>query len=292
MLVLARALIGLGVAAALSAGLQAIVVSFPKERLPLVNGCFVMLGAFGAVTATAPTELLLAWTGWRGLFGLLAVLTAGSALLIFVVVPDAKTTRGTTGSAGFKIVFRDPRFWRLAPLSASCISTAWALQGRWAAPFMADIEGLAHPAIVRQLFAMAMALSAGAILLGIGSDRLRRLKVSPPMVLAMTAVAFVAAEIMLIARLPVPSVILWSIIGGVGAATVLSYATLGEYYPKQIAGQANAALNLFHIGGAFVFQSAIGLMLELWPSHAGHYPSTAYALAFGVPIVLQLAALT
>jgi MFS family permease len=42
-LVLARAMIGLGVAAALTAGLKAIVLWFPKERVALLNGSMVML---------------------------------------------------------------------------------------------------------------------------------------------------------------------------------------------------------------------------------------------------------
>src|SRR5262249_31628043 len=53
-LMLGRALIGIGVAAALMAGLKGIVLWFPKERLALVNGWFVMLGALGALTATEP----------------------------------------------------------------------------------------------------------------------------------------------------------------------------------------------------------------------------------------------
>jgi MFS family permease len=89
-LVLARALIGLGVAAALTAGLKAIVLWFPKERVALVNGYLMMLGTLGAVTATAPAELLLAWTGWRGLFDLLAVATAATAVMIYFVVPEAE----------------------------------------------------------------------------------------------------------------------------------------------------------------------------------------------------------
>jgi MFS family permease len=293
-LVLARALIGLGVAAALIAGLKAIVLSFPKERLPLVNGVFVMLGALGAVTATAPAEWLLAIIGWRGLFEWLAVVTALCALVIFAVVPErasAGTQRTAEAKAGFRMVFRDPRFWRLAPLSATCIGTAWALQGLWAAPFMADVEGLAHPTIVHHLFVMALALSVGALLLGAGSDRLRRYRVSPQIVLLGAGIVFIAAEIMVVARLPIPSFALWAVISSVGAATVLSYAILGSYFPKEIAGQANAALNLFHIGGAFVFQSAIGLVIELWPAHAGHYPAAAYQTAFSLLILLQLAAL-
>ena len=55
-LVLARVLIGLGVAAALMAGLKAIILWFPKERVALANGYMIMMGALGAVTATAPAE--------------------------------------------------------------------------------------------------------------------------------------------------------------------------------------------------------------------------------------------
>ena len=292
LLVLGRGLIGLGVAGALIAGLKAIVFWFPKERIPLVNGFYVMLGALGAVTATAPAELLLAWTDWRGLFALLAIMTAGCAFGIFFVVPDTKKTSAqqTIGFTGLKIVFCDPRFWRLAPLSATCIGTAWALQGLWAAPFMADVERLPHPAVVDHLFVMAVALSLGALLLGICSDRLRR-NFSPKIILATAGTVFVAAELLLIARAPIPSFALWAIIAGVGAATVLSYAILAEYYPKEIAGQANGALNLFHIGGAFVFQSAFGLILEEWPSSGGHYPLAAYETALGLLITLQIAAL-
>jgi MFS family permease len=71
-LLVARAMIGLGVAGALMAGLKAIVIWFPKERVALANGYMIMLGSLGAVTATAPAEWLLDWVGWRGLFEILS----------------------------------------------------------------------------------------------------------------------------------------------------------------------------------------------------------------------------
>ena len=43
-----RALIGLGVAASLTAGLKALVLWFPSERVPLLNGLTIMLGGLGA----------------------------------------------------------------------------------------------------------------------------------------------------------------------------------------------------------------------------------------------------
>ena len=47
--IIGRALIGFGVAAALIAGLKSIRLWFPKEQLPLLNGCFIMLGTLGAL---------------------------------------------------------------------------------------------------------------------------------------------------------------------------------------------------------------------------------------------------
>jgi hypothetical protein len=133
-----------------------------------------MLGALGAVTATLPADLLLDWIGWRELFGLLAGLTAASAVMIYLIVPEATPVPSGAAAAGLKKVYADPRFWRVAPLSASCIGTAWALQGLWAAQWFKDVEGLDRAGVVIHLFPMAVALSRGAILLEVAADRLRR----------------------------------------------------------------------------------------------------------------------
>src|SRR6266849_2100689 len=290
MLLIGRALIGLGVASAMTAGLKALVLWFPGERVPLLNGLMVMLGALGAVTATLPADLLLDWIGWRELFGLFAVLTAASAVLIYLIVPEATPTATGAVSAGLKKVYADPRFWRLAPLSASCIGTAWALQGLWAAQWLKDVEGLDRTGVVFHLFAMAVALSLGAILLGVAADRLRRRGVGPEVLLGLVAALFIATQFALILRLPLPSYLQWAVVAAVGAATVLSFAILAEYFPKELAGRANGALNLFHIAAAFVVQYATGVVLQQWIPQAGHYPEIAYQAAFALNLVLQIVA--
>jgi len=289
-IVLGRALIGLGVAGALMAGLKAIILWFPKERLPLVNGAFIMLGALGAVTATAPAELLLGWTGWRGLFMLLAAATGAVSLIISFAVPEpapAAPSLSKSASIGLKAVYADSRFWRLAPLSAASIGTAWALQGLWAAPWLIDVEGLNHVALVRHLFVMALALCGGALLMGIAADRLRLWGVRPQTVLVLIATLFFAAQLVTILRVPLSSYLVWAVIAGTGSATVLSYAILAEYFPKEVAGRANAALNVLHIGAAFVIQSAIGLIIERWASTGAHYPVAAYQTAFALNLAVQ-----
>jgi MFS family permease len=290
MLLLGRALIGLGVASAMTAGLKALVLWFPGDRVPLLNGLMVMLGALGAVTATLPADLLLDWIGWRELFGLLAGLTVASAVMIHLIVPDAKPVASSVVSVGLRKVYADPRFWRVAPLSASCIGTAWALQGLWAAQWLKDVEGLDRAGVVFHLFAMAVALSLGAILLGVAVDRLRRRGVGPGALLGLVAAVFIATQFVLILRLPLPSYLQWAVVAAVGAATVLSFAILAEYFPKELAGRANGALNLFHIAAAFAVQYATGVVLQYWTPQAGHYPEIAYQTAFALNLALQVVA--
>ncbi|MEA2919680.1 MAG: hypothetical protein QOJ15_11761 [Bradyrhizobium sp.] len=290
MLLLGRALIGLGVAAALTAGMQALVLWFPRERVPLLNGLMVMLGALGAVTATWPAELLLAWIGWRELFGLFAALTLVCAVAIYLVVPEAARVASKTASVGMKKVYGDPRFWRLAPISASCIGTAWALQGLWAAQWFADVDGLDRAGVVQHLFMMAIALSVGAIGLGIAADRLRRRGVGPEVLLGFVATVFIAIQLALILRLPLSSYLLWGGVAATGAATVLSYAILAEYVPKELTGRANGALNLFHIAAAFAVQYVTGVVVQQWTPDAGHYPEVAYQTAFALNVVFQITA--
>jgi MFS family permease len=290
MLLVGRALIGLGVASAMTAGLKALVLWFPGDRVPLLNGLMVMLGALGAVTATLPADLLLDWIGWRELFGLLAGLTVASAVMIYLIVPEATPVPSGAVAAGLKKVYADPRFWRVAPLSASCIGTAWALQGLWAAQWFKDVEGLDRVGVVIHLFGMAVALSLGAILLGVAADRLRGRGIGPEVLLGLVAAVFIATQFALILRLPLPSYLQWAVVAAVGAATVLSFAILAEYFPKQLAGRANGALNLFHIAAAFVVQYATGVVLQHWTPQAGHYPEIAYQTAFALNLALQVAA--
>jgi hypothetical protein len=66
---------------------------------------------------------------------------------------------------------------------------------------------------------------------------------------------------------------------------------VAEYFPEELTGRVNGALNVFHFGWAFVLQYAIGLVLQQWPSQGGHYPIIAYQVALSFNLGLQIAAL-
>lgn len=293
-LIVGRLLIGVGIATALMAGLKAAVVWFPAERITFANGLIVMTGALGAVAATVPADLLLSAIGWRQIFVLLAALCVLSAALIFVVVPGRPRQSHPAASmatAGLLAIYGDPRFLRLAPLSAAVVGTAWSLQGLWMAPWLTDVEHLGRETVVGYLLVMGLALAAGALALGSCAEWAQRRGITREHVLTSLALLFILAQLALIARTPVPIAVSLIMIAIAGAATVLSYAIMPGYFPKEISGRANGALNVLHMFGAFLIQSATGALVSLWPQIDSRPPVEAYQATFGIAVVLQAVAL-
>jgi MFS family permease len=292
-LLVGRALIGLGVAVALMAGLKAIVLWFPPERVAIANGVYIMLGALGALSAAGPAELIVHSVGWRGLFAALAAASAAVALTILLVVPESKpaTPAPISPQIGFLTIYLDPRFLRIAPLAALGVGTSFSLQGLWAAPWLADVAGLDRPAVVEHLTLMAAALAASALLLGAVAERLRRAGIPTELFLAAMLALSMAAQLALLLGLPVSSHLLFAVVASAGAATVLSFAVLAQYFPKEVSGRANAALGVLNMGTAFGLQCLSGFIVALWPADGGRYPAEAHEAAMAAGLGLQLIAL-
>jgi predicted MFS family arabinose efflux permease len=289
-LLVGRTLIGIGAGAAVICGFKALVIWFPRARLALMNGCYVMIGALGAVSATAPADVLIGSLGWPCLFEILAAATALCAVITYFAVPEAPHDAGPTAMK-LSAVFGDRRFWGVAPLSTMCIGTAWALQGLWAERWLRDVDGLESAPIVDSLFGMALALSAGSLILGLSASAVARWKIRAGDVLCAAAILFVIAELALVFDLGISSHPLWAVIASLGGASVLTYAIIAGYFPAELIGQANAALSTCHIAGAFLLQYAIGFMIDFWGSQGGHYPAVAYRSALALLVLLQIAAL-
>jgi hypothetical protein len=214
------------------------------------------------------------------------------ALLILLVVPDRKapTQAATSPTIGFLAIYLDPRFLRVAPLAALGVGTSFSLQGLWAAPWLADVARLDRSAVVGHLTLMAAVLAASALLLGAAAERLRRAGIPTELFLAATLTLSMAAQLSLLLGLPVSSYVLFSVIAAAAAATVLSFAVLAQYFPKEVSGRANAALGVLNMGTAFGLQCLWGFIVALWPGDGGRYPAEAHQAALGLDLVLQAAA--
>ncbi len=290
LLTLARALIGVGAAGGFMAGLKAIALWYPRDRVAVANSWLVMLGSLGACLATWPAARVMAEIGWRGLFALLAGLMTAAALAILMLVPERHPQRNAAKSASsisILAIYRDAAFWRLAPLSALSVGSAWAFQGLWAAPWLRAVEGLGQDAIVTDLLVMAATLAPTALLLGAAVVQLRRWGISAAGLFAFVTAFGMSAELALIPRAPLPPLLPWLVIAGIGTVTVLSFTILGELYPAS--GRANAALNLLHMSAAFLVQSGIGFLIEHWGGANGQSP-IAYQSAFAAVLAAQFVA--
>ncbi len=292
-LLIGRILIGIGTSTSLMAGLKAVVLTTPPERIARANGILIMIGALGAVAVTAPAHELIVALGWRGVFALSAALAFVIAATIAVIAPDRLLPPKSHPSppVSLSAIYADLRFRELAPLSALTIGSSWSLQGLWAGPWLTHVAELAPAAVISNLLIIGLALACGAAGLGWISDRLKAHGIDREVALVAVGGASLIAMSALVTRLPIPPVLPWAIIAIAGAATTISYAILPGYFAASMSGRANAALNLLHLVTAFLMQFAIGGIIDLWPAVNGHPPAEAYRFALGVIAILQALAL-
>lgn len=292
-LVLARALIGLGVAACLMAPMKANVLWFSKEKLPLMNGLVLAAGGLGALTATRPVELALSVTDWRGVFVGLAALTCLVALLIFFIVPEkpAPTSALSLRSQwqGVVRIFSDRNFWRIAPISTAAQATFLAIQGLWAGAWLRDAAGLSRTDAADFLLALSFGMFAGYLLIGALAVRLQeRWNIRPFAIAAIGQILFVLAQIGLLCGWVDGLWLLMLMFGFFGTSNMLNYSMLAQSFPPELAGRVTTALNLMVFCAAFAAQSGIGWIVGHWTASVnGAYPPEAYQAAFGVMLALQ-----
>lgn len=286
-LILGRALIGLGVAGGLMASFKAITLWFPQARWPLVNGCFVAVGGLGAMAATEPVEFLLGFTDWRGIFAGLSLATAAVSALIIAVVPER--SGGAPRSdlrvllAGLGEVYRDTRFWRFAPLSVLAAGSSMAIQSLWSGPWLKDVGGFDRPAVASGLLVIAAALTLGSLLTGLVADLLGRLGVATAKVMAVGLAVLLFADIVLALQLAPGSLWPWVLFALTSSCAMLSYPILSRHFPLELSGRVNTGINVMVFACAFTVQYAVGLIIDLWPSSpGGNYAPEGYRAAFGL----------
>ena len=295
-LTLARALIGLGFAGGLMSGFKAVVLWVPEPRRALANAGIMSFGALGILVATVPIELAVEAVGWRAVFIGLAGITFAAAALIFVAVPE-RGGNSTGDRLGGQIasvirIYRDPVFWRLAPLLATTAGTHIAIQTLWAGPWFRDVAGLDRIGVANYLMATAVAFLVGILLSGAVADWFVRRGVDLLTVMLGFLALFFCAQFAIVLQWTSINLIMWVIFGMTGQVAVLAYPWLSSYFGTALSGRANTAVNLLLFLTAFGAQYAIGAIIDLFPTTAaGGYDPLGYQVGFGLFLVAQLAAL-
>jgi MFS family permease len=292
-LTVARALIGLGFAGGLMSGFKAVVLWVPESRRALANSLVMSLGALGLMVATAPMEYAVQAFGWRTAFAGLVAITAGVAFLIYVAVPERGNAPATASlSEQFRQIggiYSDKGFLALAPLLAATAGTHIAIQTLWGGPWMRDVAGLDRTGVANALFMMAAAFFVGILGTGAVADWFVRRKVNVLKVMVGFIALFLGAQTVIIFAPVAVSMWAWLLFGCVGQVAILAYPWLSSHFGGALSGRANTAMNLVIFAAAFVVQSGIGGLIDLYPRIAsGGYPPEAYRSAFGAFLALQV----
>lgn len=290
-LVVARAIMGFGLGGCFMAAVKAVSTWIAPSKLPSVHGYLIAVGGLGAATATMPVRLALEYTDWRGLFAILAGLTACSGLLIALLYPrdtGTQTSRGPLGQA-LRDVFRAPVFRTTASLVLIPHAVFFGIQGLWIGRWLTDVARFPDDAVAYLLYMGMASVIFGAIAVGTITEWAGKRGIAPLDVAAAGIGVFLLVQAAFVVSYA-PSFQLLSVLFTlVGTITGIEYAIIAQSMPRELTGRAATCLNLLIFIGAFVVQAGFGMMIGLWTADAaGHAPAMAYRAAFAVLVLVQL----
>ncbi len=300
---LGRALIGIGVSACLMAPLKAYRVWYPPERQSQLASWMLVFGTCGALATTVPVAMLLPVIGWRGVFwAMVAMIILAATLLFLRLKPVEKDMLQQQSSmpappaapGGYRAIFADPYFRRMALLSGVYQGGFMAIQTLWAGPWMVNVLGLSVDETSRVLFLFNLFLMLSYVGLSWWAPRYVSYG-GRPGIPALRVVTYGLALSMLIqlAMLLFPYTwawVFWLIFALVVTVTTLAQTHVRLSFPSSQAGRANSAFNLTLFIGAFGLQWGMGLLIDVFMSQ-GWSQSLAIRMSWAVYLLLQLIAL-
>ncbi|WP_373989038.1 MFS transporter [Duganella sp. BuS-21] len=291
-LLVARALIGLGLGGCFMSAVKAISTWIAPARLPSVQGYLIAVGGLGAAAATLPVRLALHYMDWRGLFLWLAAAAALTGVLIRALAPPQPHAGGGRKPAlleAMAAVYRHPAFRETAALVLIPHTVFFGIQGLWISRWLGDVAGYSEAAVGYLLYLGMAAVIFGAIAVGMVTEWAGRRGVRPISVAAAGVSLFVLVQLGFVFNWR-PSYQLLSVLFTlVGTVTGIEYAIVAQSLPGALSGRAATCLNLLIFLGAFAVQAGFGIMVGCWrPDLLGHYPAQAYQAAFLVLVLLQL----
>lgn len=290
-LIVARGLIGFGVAGSLMAAIKASSLWLPQDRLPLSTAVLLSVGGMGAMASTAPMHAILQYTDWRGAFLGLGAGTLAVSLLIFAVVPEhpkKQETRFLEMVGAVRQIYSSWSFWRLALYSIFAHATYMAVQGLWMGPWLRDVAHLDRAAVANVLLAGTVAMVAGSLAFGWITDYLRIFDVKPILVCGVGIWVFALFQFLMVGASNINPFVAAVGFSFFGTATTMNYAIVAQSVPVHLTGRVSTSFNLLVFLLAFVVQWGMGSILNYWMPDGGAYPRVAYQYALGIILALQI----
>ena len=262
----AMSLIGIGCSPILMGTMYYFGRTQPPEKFALLGSMIVGFGSFGNLLGSAPLAYAAAMIGWRDSMIGIAVATALSALLIFIIIKDPPQLTNKTGakdgffSGLFAILSMRPILLMAAFALVSYASVA-ALRGLWVAPYFGTVHGFDVTERGHAALLMATAMSLGALAYGPMEQRFGGAK---PVIVAGCCITLGVLFALYFFGAPssVGSLVLYAMLGffGMSYAILLAHARL--FFHAHLLGRGVTTMNFLSIGGAGLLQFVSGAFVE------------------------------
>lgn len=288
-LIVARTLIGMGLAAGLMAPLTCYRARFSAPAQLRSNSWMLMTGSLGMVSSTLPVQWLLPAWGWRGLFWAVAAMLVAAMVVIALAVPadepePGRATGPVTGpgaySSGYAAIVNQPVFVRSAPMGFFIYGGLIAVQALWAGPWLTRVAGFDASHAAAGLFAINLCMLFAFMAWGAVMPRVAARGIDADRIMAWG----VPANLLLLAWIvlkPEPAgTLAWAAWCVSCTVVSLSQPAVGQAFPKEQAGRALSAFNLVIFGGVFALQWGIGLGIDL-AAFLGLGQEAAFRATFG-----------
>lgn len=253
---IAMALIGIGCSPILMASYFIFAHEYPPARFATLAAVMLGVGSVGNLVASYPTALAVGLMGWRTTMLGLAVLSAITAIGIWMSVRDPQRTE-TEQKGSLLDLLKQPALWTILPLMLVAYAPAAALRGLWAGPYLNDVFSLGTAQIGQATLIMGAAMIAGTFTYG-PLDRLfgtRKWVVFGGNALGAAALGLLCIGIYDTVWM---SVLLLALIGFLGASFPVIMAHGRAFVPRHLVGRGVTLLNLFGIGGVGIAQFVTG----------------------------------
>jgi MFS family permease len=290
----ARIVLGVGVAAGLMSIIKANTQWFAPAQVAKVTGIAVALGGLGSILTTTPVQMALPAFGWRGVMWLLCALSVAVSVWIFLSVRD-KPASGPRAEFKAEVrvtasILASRTFWRYGPPVSMLAVLNFAYLGLWAGPWLRDVAGYEGVARANTLLVYALGSMAGVTVAGAAMSWAQaRGYPGMRLVLAFNA-ALVLVQVALALQPGGAAVpVLWVLFAFCTATSTTGYIVVGQMFPRDQMARVSTANNTLTLVGAFLLQTAIGWLLDLWPrTPAGGWDPRGYSAALAGSAAIQV----
>ena len=295
-LVMARALIGMGVSACLMAAFSGFRAWYAPSQQGQLASAMLVCGTSGALASTWPVHLVTPYIGWRGVFLVMAALSFLAILILYFGLPVKKSaltdkliqaTSATLSWQSYRPILTNSFFWRILPLGTFCYGGFIAVQTLWFGPWLIEVMNYPATTAAQIVFGFNVVLLLAYLfntwvlpkLARRGIDTMRYMTWTVGMSMIMQAGAYFWQTSLVW--------VWWYLFAITCASFVLAQSIIVLYFPKHYSGRVSTTYNLTLFIGAFIVQWGIGHMLDLGIA-LGWNKTSAYDLALAVFLAIQI----